>query len=171
MKLRRLSVLLLCSLVFINVHAAENQTLPVVDKPFTAPNFTTTNESGDPYTLSDFRGKLVILNFWASWCPPCRKEMPSMERLREKLKGKPIKLLAVNVGEDADTVFEFTGHYPVSFPLLLDRDGAIIQSYPVMGLPTTFIISPKGVVTHRIIGSREWDAPKIMQQLLAMSKS
>ncbi|MBD3669728.1 MAG: TlpA family protein disulfide reductase [Gammaproteobacteria bacterium] len=169
MKFGRLGVLMLCSAALFNANAADNQTLPALDKPFMAPEFTTMSESGKSHSLSDYRGKLVILNFWASWCPPCRYEMPSMERLWQQVQGKPVVILAVNVGEDADTIFEFTGHYPVSFPLLLDQDGSIIDSYPVRGLPTTFIISPEGRVTHRIIGSREWDEAQLIGQLLELA--
>jgi len=144
------------------------QTLPPVAKPFAAPDFTLKGEDGKIYRLSDYRGKVVVLNFWATWCPPCRYEMPSMERAYRKVKGGNIAILAVNVGENEDTVFAFTGHYPVTFPLPLDRDGSVIGKYPVVGLPTTFIIDPQGQVTHRAVGSREWDDDRLLDQLRAM---
>ena len=144
------------------------QTLPAVEKPFAAPDFTLTSEGGKTYRLSDYRGKFVVINFWATWCPPCRQEMPSMERMWQKIKDKGIAVLAVDVGEDADTVFEFRGTYPVNFPLLLDLDGSVVKQYPVTGLPTTYIINPQGQVTHRAVGSREWDDPKLYEQLLQM---
>ncbi len=148
--------------------AATPQTLPPVAKVFVAPDFMLQGEDDKTYHLADFKGRVVVLNFWATWCPPCRYEMPSMERAWNKLQGEGIEILAVNVGEGADTVFEFLGSYPVSFPLLLDKDANVIKRYPVTGLPTTFIISPKGVVTHRTMGSREWDAPELLEQLRAM---
>ncbi len=143
----------------------KTQTLPPLDKPFAAPDFALKGEDGKTYRLSDYRGKVVVLNFWATWCPPCRYEMPSMERAHRKTKGEDIAILAVNVGEDETTVFAFTGQYPVSFPLPLDRDGSVIAKYPVIGLPTTFIIDPRGLVTHRAIGSREWDDDTLIRQL------
>lgn len=91
-----------------------------------------------------------------------------MERMWQKIKDKGIAVLAVDVGEDADTVFEFRGTYPVNFPLLLDLDGSVVKQYPVTGLPTTYIINPQGQVTHRAVGSREWDDPKLYEQLLQM---
>jgi peroxiredoxin len=145
-----------------------HQTLPRVEKPFTAPDFTLTSEGGKSYHLADFRGQVVVINFWATWCPPCRREMPSMERMWEKIKDKGVVVFAIDVGEDADTVFEFRGSYPMSFPLLLDLDGSVINKFPVTGLPTTYIVNPQGMVTHRAVGSREWDDPKLYQQLLQM---
>ena len=114
--------------------------------------------------------KVYIVEFWATWCPPCRYEMPSMERAHQKVQGEDIVLLAVNVGESEDQVFEFTGQYPVSFPLLLDTDGAVIKKYPVIGLPTTFVIDPRGVVTHRAVGGREWDNEQLLGQLRKLLK-
>jgi peroxiredoxin len=151
-----------------HVWAAENrpvQNLPPVKKPFPAPDFTLRDDDGKAHRLSDYRGKVVVLMFWATWCPPCRYEMPSMERARRKLEGQGVVILGVNVGEDEATVFAFTGRYPVKFPLLLDRDGAVIARYPVIGLPTTYIIDPAGNVTHRAIGGREWDDDGLLDQL------
>jgi len=141
------------------------QTLSRIDPPFPAPDFTLTGEDGNTYRLSDYRGKVVVLNFWATWCPPCREEMSSMERAHQKTRGENIVLLAVNVGETADQVFEFTGHYPVTFPLPIDADGAVLRRYPVVGLPTTFVIDPRGRVIYRAIGGREWDDERLLAEL------
>ncbi|OGI40862.1 MAG: hypothetical protein A2140_09235 [Candidatus Muproteobacteria bacterium RBG_16_62_13] len=141
------------------------QSLSPVAQPFPAPEFRLKSEDGKEYRLGDFRGQVVVLNFWATWCPPCRYEMPSMERARLKVEGQGIVILAVNVGEDETTVFAFTGRYRVKFPLLLDRDGSVIGQYPVIGLPTTFVIDPRGYVTHRAIGGREWDDDGLLEQL------
>ena len=154
-------------------HAAGNesaQTLQPLPQPMAAPEFTLQGEDGKTHRLTDYRGKVVVLNFWATWCPPCRYEMPSMERAHQKVQGEDIVLLAVNVGESEDQVFEFTGQYPVSFPLLLDTDGAVIKKYPVIGLPTTFVIDPRGVVTHRAVGGREWDNEQLLGQLRQLLK-
>jgi len=154
------------------VHAADapKQTLPSLEKPFAAPDFTLPGENGKTYHLEDLRGQVVVVNFWATWCPPCRREMPSMQRMWNKIKGKGVTVLAINVGEDADTIFEFLGSYPVNFPLLLDRDGSVVKRYPVTGLPTTYIVSPQGMVTHRAVGSREWDDPQLYTRLLDMRR-
>ncbi|MGD8484072.1 MAG: TlpA disulfide reductase family protein, partial [Thioalkalispiraceae bacterium] len=164
-----MTVLLSVCLQISSASATEPQTLPRLEKPFKAPDFNLQAEDGRHYRLSDFHGKVVVLNFWATWCPPCREEMPAMERLWQKVKDKNIVLLGINVGEDADTIFEFTGQYPVSFPLPMDSDGKVIEQYPIKGLPTTYIVNPQGMVTHRAVGSREWDQAwlvKILQGLL-----
>lgn len=85
------------------------QTLHSLPKPFPAPEFELKGEDGKLCRLSDYRGQVVILNFWATWCPPCREEMPSMERAWQKIKGKGIVILAVNVGEDEDTILHLPG--------------------------------------------------------------
>jgi peroxiredoxin len=167
---RKTAMVLAC--VLCTAHAADKpaQTLAMLDKPFLAPEFALTGEDGKTYRLSDYRGKVVVLNFWATWCPPCRYEMPSMERAHQKVRGENIVLLAVNVGETSDQVFEFTGRYPVTFPLPLDLDGAVLRQYPVIGLPTTFVIDPRGLVTHRAIGGREWDDEQLLGELRKLLK-
>jgi peroxiredoxin len=163
---------LVLGFVFCAAYAADKaaQTLTTLDKPFPAPDFALKGEDGKTYRLADYRGKVVVLNFWATWCPPCRYEMPSMERAHQKVRGERIALLAVNVGENADQIFEFTGRYPVTFPLPLDLDGAVSRQYPVIGLPTTFVIDPRGMVTHRAIGGREWDDEKLLGELRKLLK-
>ena len=163
-------VVITCLSNAVYTQAAENQTLPKLAKPFPAPDFSLQGEDGNTYRLSSYRGQVVVMNFWATWCPPCREEMPSMERLWQKVKGKGIMVLGVNVGEDADIIFEFTGQYPVSFALPMDIDGKVIASYPVRGLPTTYIIDPSGMVTYRAVGSREWDSDGLVKQLQSLSK-
>jgi len=174
--LSSLPVVLLSSLLLAGLPAKKapddesTTTLHVLSKPFPAPDFTLKGEDGTVYRLSDFRGKVVVLNFWATWCPPCRFEMPSLERAWHKLRQQNVMILAVDVGESEDTIWEFTAIYSVSFPIPLDRDGSLTRKYPVIGLPTTFIVNPDGVVTHRTIGAREWDHPRMIEQLLKMRK-
>lgn len=166
---QRLSLVLLLGYSVV-AHAETKQILPQLEQPFIAPDFSLRGEDGKTYTLAQFRGQVVVMNFWATWCPPCREEMPSMERLWQKVRGKGIVLLGVNVGESTDTIFEFTGSYPMSFPIPMDIEGKVIESYPVQGLPTTFIIDPSGKVTHRAIGSREWDSAAMVQMLQQLTK-
>lgn len=147
------------------VSATDKQTLHAIsDKPY-APEFILKDIDGRIHKLSDYRGKVVIVNFWATWCPPCRFEIPSMERLQKRLANKNIVILAINIGEDADTIFEFIGDYNINFPLLMDLDSAVIKNYPVIGLPTSYVIDPEGRTVYRAIGGREWDAPEIIQKL------
>ena len=133
-----------------------------------APDFILRDMDGNRFSLADYRGKPVIINFWASWCPPCREEMPSMQRAWEKLQHEDILLLAINVGEDEDTIFQFTANYPVDFPLLLDQDSAVTGEWPVKGLPTTYVVDPKGDLVYRAIGGREWDDDDLLDQVRAL---
>lgn len=132
-----------------------------------APDFFLEDIDGKKHRLSDLRGKVVLVNFWATWCPPCRREMPSIERLSHALKGTDFEILAVNVAEDLETVFSFTGTLdPVpTFPIVFDTDSRILKAWPVMGLPTTFILDKHGRIVYRAVGGREFDDPAILTQI------
>lgn len=149
---------------------SERQTLTAAERPLPAPAFTLPDLDGKPHALADYRGKVVVLNFWATWCPPCRYEMPAMQRAWEKVRDDGIVFVGVDVGEDADTVFTFLADYPVDFPLLLDQDAKVIEQYPVTGLPTTYVIDPQGRITHRAVGSREWDDAGLLDSLRALRR-
>ena len=145
------------------LHAAQSLT-PMPDKPL-APDFKLADMDGELRTLASYRGKPLIINFWATWCPPCRAELPSMNRGWNKIKDQGIAMLAVNVGEDEETIFMFTGDYPIEFDLLLDRSGDTIKEWPVKGLPTTFVLDPQGRIVYRAIGGREWDADSLLDKV------
>ena len=141
----------------------------VADRPV-APEFALADIDGVMHRLSDYRGQVVIVNFWATWCPPCREEMPSMQRAWEQIQDEDMVILAIDVGEDEDTIFTFTADYPVEFPLLLDLDSRVIQEWPVRGLPTTFIVDPQGRIAYRAIGTRDWEDPALLETLRALQR-
>lgn len=134
---------------------------PIPEKPL-APEFELVDMDGTKHKLSDYRGGPLIVNFWATWCPPCREELPSMNRAWKKVKDQGIHMLAINVGEDEDTIFSFTGDYPINFTVLLDESGEIINQWPIRGLPTTFVLDPEGRIVYRAIGGREWDDDNLL---------
>ena len=135
-----------------------------------APDFVLEDLDGEQFQLSEHRGQVVIINFWATWCPPCREEMPSMQRAWEQLEPEGIYLVGINVGEDEDTIFQFTADYPVEFPLLMDSDSSVINQWPVRGLPTTFVVDPKGQIVYRAIGGRDWNDPALLDFVKALKQ-
>ncbi len=142
--------------------------LTPMTEPKPAPALRLADLDGKMHDLADLKGKLVVVNFWATWCPPCRREMPSLERLKQRLQARGLAVLAVDVGENADTVFAFTGQLEPapSFPLLLDRDSQAMQRWKVKGLPTTFVVDAAGNVIYRAVGGREFEHDTVVSQLL-----
>jgi thiol-disulfide isomerase/thioredoxin len=141
-----------------------------VPKPVPAPDFTLADMDEQMHSFKDLRGKVVLLNFWATWCPPCRREMPSMERLYQKLNGEDFTVIAVNQMETGDHVFAYTGQLAVdpTFTILFDRDSRVSNSYRVNGLPTTYLIDKQGNIRFRAIGGREFDHPDVEKQILQL---
>lgn len=131
---------------------------------FAAPNFSLPSLAGETFTLADLKGKVVLVNFWATWCPPCRAEMPAIDAAYRANKDAGFVVLAVDQMENPDIVNLFRAKYNLSFPLLLDSDGAINRQYLVSALPTSFFVDRKGVIRDMMIGgsmSREFIEGKI----------
>jgi len=160
---------LFMSMVLSHVAIAQESLHEVKGHP-TAVAFSLLDIDENSHSLTAYKGKVVIVNFWATWCPPCRFELPAMEKAYQKLKTKDVVMLGINVGEDADTIFSFTADYPVTFPLLMDKDSKVIQAYPVIGLPTTFVIDPNGKIIYRAVGTREWDEQSLIEKVLSLKK-
>lgn len=129
-----------------------------------APDFTLPDLNGINHTLSNYKGKVVFLNIWATWCKPCKDEMPSMEKLHQKLKDRDFIMLAVSVDKDGKKVVEpFMKEYGLTFPALLDPEGVTSKLYKTTGVPETFIIDKKGVVIHKVIGPRDWGKEPVFE--------
>ena len=126
-----------------------------------APEFTATDlASGRLKRLADYRGTVVLLNVWATWCQPCRVEMPSLERLHRRLGGADFRVVAVSVDEQGpDVVAKFAQDLGLSFEILHDRSGAIQAAYQTTGVPESFVIDRDGVIIKKVIGPAEWDGP------------
>ncbi|MDP1645101.1 MAG: TlpA disulfide reductase family protein [Thiobacillus sp.] len=135
-----------------------------------APGLKAQDLSGAPKTLADYRGKVVLLNFWASWCPPCLREMPSMEQLRVKMAGRPLTIVALDSAETPDEVNAYLSRMKLGFPILLDPDGSNTKRWNVFALPTTFLLDAEGRVRYVLTGPTEWDegeALGVIESLLA----
>jgi len=129
-----------------------------------APAFTFPGLDGKMVSLSDYKGKIVFLNIWATWCPPCRKEMPSMEKLYRQLKGEDFEILAISVDTlGAKVVGPFMKEYGLSFPALLDVRGTTQNLYGTTGLPESFIIGREGIIEKIVIGPAEWSTPEMVR--------
>jgi peroxiredoxin len=135
-----------------------------------APDFTLKDLQGNTVTLSEYRGKVVFLNFWASWCPPCREEMPSMERLHEVYAGRDFVMLAVNVEQDVHDVRAFLEKHPHKFQIPLDAAGRAQGLYGVYRFPETFLIDKNGRIAEHYLGARDWSSVEFLSKINTMLK-
>lgn len=140
--------------------------LPV--KPLAAPDFTLPSLDGTETSLSSFRGKVVLLNFWATWCPPCRAEMPSMETLYRTLAPDGFEIVAVDMQESEDVVRNYITENGHTFPVLLDRTGATGRTYAVRGIPTSYLIGRDGMVLGMTVGGRDWMDPSVLEAVRSL---
>ncbi|VAX19138.1 hypothetical protein MNBD_NITROSPINAE03-1796 [hydrothermal vent metagenome] len=130
-----------------------------------APAFTLPLLGGGNISLADSNGKLVFLNIWATWCLPCREEMPSMQRLYELMGGDKFEMIAISIDKGITEVEEFVKEFGLTFPIAFDPKQTVADQYKITGVPETYLISPDGVVMHHIIGPGEWDNPGIVSAL------
>ncbi|HEY3305818.1 MAG TPA: redoxin domain-containing protein, partial [Candidatus Binatia bacterium] len=128
------------------------------EKIIRAPDFSLEDLSGKRLSLKDLRGKVVFLNFWATWCVPCRQEMPLMEALHREFKDQGLEIVAVNFREDKKAVEKFFAELGLTFKVLLDYDGNVSNEYGAWSLPLTYIINRKGEFVGKTIGDRKWDS-------------
>jgi len=136
-----------------------------------APVVTVNALNGKPLSLSDLKGKVVILNFWATWCPPCREEIPSMMKLNSSMAGKPFQMIAVSIDEGGlpaiESFFKTSGF---SLPAYTDPDNRAARIYGITGVPETFIIDKNGILLKKVIGPLGWDSPDILSYLGGLMK-
>lgn len=131
----------------------------VPEKTATAPAFTLTTLEGGKVSLADYRGKVVFINFWATWCAPCREEMPSMQMLWERYGERDFVLLAVNTdSSNHKTITRFVDKHKLTYPILLDHGEEVRDAYKVIGLPVTYLIGRDGTIAGRIIAARDWSS-------------
>ncbi len=151
--------------VFNSAHAQQNPEIGT-----NAAAFKLTDLAGKSYQLKDLKGKVVIVNFWASWCGPCRKEMPSMNKAWQALRDNNVVMLAINFGESKQAVADFVKTIPIDFPVLLDETNTASSDWNVTAMPTTVVVDQQGKIVERILGPREWDSPKMIDAILSIAR-
>ncbi|MDD2580595.1 MAG: TlpA disulfide reductase family protein [Desulfuromonadaceae bacterium] len=144
---------------------AEKSAVAIENSP--APDVSVVSlANGSTLKLSDLKGKVVLLNFWATWCPPCRKEIPSMMKLNSLMAGKPFQMVAISIDEGGKPAIEsFFKESGYSLPAYIDESGASAKSYGITGVPESFIIDKNGVLVKKVIGGFAWDSPEAVSFL------
>lgn len=164
-----MSIILAVSFALATTLASANG---LMDKALNAEaaNFTLMSTHGQNISLTDYKGRFVLLNFWATWCLPCVREMPELNILHNKLKGRlGLQVIGVHVGPALATVKQFLKNKPVDFDIVIDRNMSL-SSWQVSGLPTTFLISPSGKIIYKAVGERNWGSDEMVNFLNGVMK-
>lgn len=142
--------------------------------PLRAPHFRLAGLNGEVSAKTDFKGRVVLLSFWATWCPPCKAEFPSIERLQSAFPAKDFLVVAISVGDSAEAVTRFLGSRKAAFPILLDQDRKIANEYRAAGVPVAYLLDRQGRIVAGKSGVHEWDAPSVrtmVEHLIKMGDS
>lgn len=161
-------ILLLCCTLFFTAGCSKDKPGPVarVVEKSPAPEISVLDMGGEELTLASLKGKVVLLNFWATWCPPCREEIPSMMKLNSFMEGKPFQMVCVSVDEGGpQAVKSFFTSSGYSLPAVFDSSGQSARTYGVTGVPETFVIDKNGIIVKRVIGGLDWAAPDVIAYL------
>ena len=156
---------LLAVMLYRVVPYLETHNVAVGDK---APDFDLTDDNGQGVSLSDFHGKYVLLNFWATWCPPCVEEMPSLSVLHERLKDLGLIVLGVSVDESQEEYERFLKRSRLTFPTVRDPERSVSSRYGTVKYPETYLIDPEGVVIRKYINWQDWNRPDIVNYLSSL---
>lgn len=143
------------ALLFLLPGEKEYREVAAIGKP--APAFEYTDDEGKVWRLTDLRGKVVFINFWATWCTTCETEMPSKEALFTKMKGKPFQMLGMLFRDDPENLVPYKKTHKISFPTLISPDNDSAKKYGITGVPETFIVDKEGIVREKIVGPRAWE--------------
>jgi peroxiredoxin len=161
--------LILVALGAVAADAKSTAELRAVKRPIVATDFYLRDLNGKLVRLGDFQGKVVLLNFWATWCPPCRKEMPSMQQLYQVYKDKGLEIVAVSVDTTSShEVRAFIEELELTFPVLHDRDSLVSRLYSNPGVPSTYLIDVQGKVVYRVLGEYDWFGEKAITAVEAL---
>jgi len=171
MRILSSAVLSLLLIIFSHQVAGARGELKVYQGDLTSPQIQLPDMRGQPHSLADYRGNIVLVQFWATYCTPCRTEMPTMNRLIEKMRGKAFRIVTVNMAESKDQVQQFLDEVPVDFPVLLDSDGSTLSQWKVFAAPANFILDKNGKIIYTLYGAIEWDSEDMVEKLSALGDS
>ena len=163
MKSNFLTVSLIMLTLFIQPIQANDMLMDPMPAANPAPDFNLMGMDGETHTLEDLKGKFVLVNFWATWCNPCKVEMPLLEKLHQTLKSEKFTVLGLHVGPGPENIEEFKKLMPISFPIYVDMDLEV--NWGVPGLPTTFLMNPEGKLIYRAVGKREFASDEMVNFL------
>lgn len=158
-----LSLLLVCG------SAMAGKGIEMLETPRTVSDFHLPGLDGKSHQLTDYRGKYLLVNFWAVWCGPCRKEMPSLQRAYEQLKGNNFELLAIHAGPSIESAEHYANELKLTFPILVDNELSL-TSWEIRGLPSTYLVDPEGKIIAEAIGEREWDEETLLAAIKGQMK-
>ena len=176
LRIKQYDVLLLCLLLSLLVLSGCDKIAGLnkvnrMELGKTAPDFVLEDVSGKSWQLSSLKGKVVFVNFWATWCKPCRDEMPSMVALDKAMAGKPFQMLSIVFNDDLKLADSFAKRLGASFPVLANPSPELTEAYMITGVPETFLIDPDGILRHKLIGPYDWNSPEMRNQILKLFKS
>lgn len=162
---RHLFIAILILSMSLSACSRKETPLPVeVGKP--APDITISDLNGNKTRLSDLKGMVVLVNFWATWCPPCREEIPSMVVLNQAMSGKPFRMLAISIDEGGKAaVSDYLKRSGSPLPAFIDSDGKAGRLYGITGVPETFVIDKMGVIIKKVVGPLDWSDPSVVRFL------
>jgi len=169
MKVNFLTVSLIMLTLFIQPIQANDMLMDPMPAANPAPDFNLMGMDGETHTLEDLKGKFVLVNFWATWCNPCKVEMPLLEKLHQTLKSEKFTVLGLHVGPGPENIEEFKKLMPISFPIYVDMDLEV--NWGVPGLPTTFLMDPEGKLIYRAVGKREFASDEMVNFLRSQIES
>ncbi len=155
--------------------ASEAQALQPAIKQYyehvTAPGFILTDTNDSTHRLTDYRDRVLIINFWATWCTPCRKEMPSLKLAWERLKKENIQLIGIATMDSNEAVMQYKKANNIKFPLLIDKNGSVADRWRILAVPTAYIIDPNGHIIMRLVGGNDWNNQKLLDSIIALKKT
>jgi len=159
---------ILFACVFLTSTACADGSLDPDLNADTAPEFVLADLDNKLHRLSEYRGKVVLVNFWASWCVPCIKEMPGMQRIADALRDRPFVILAINIAEPQRRIQKFLKSMDINFKVLLDKDGSTFKAWQGRVLPTSFLLDPEGKIRFRAVGPIDWDTDEALATINKM---